>query len=386
MEAQTYASALAALRARALFVTSLEDAASVKGAAAALLHVGSAGHTALVSFFRSFATLAHAGVSIRRSLDVTLEQCRDARLAEALSSVVSGIENGLALSEAMSRHPRVFPQVFVTMIRAGELGGTLDVALHRLASTLEKDRAVRKRVGAALTYPIVVAVAAAGLVLFLLTSIVPMFSSMYAQMHVPLPPITTALISIGLALHGGFALPALCALAFALAASGLWLRCSHAASAGLQSVLFSLPIVGSIKKKITLARIARMLGTLLSSGAGLVPSLDVVMDLVAGTPFAQSLTDLQQGLREGSGVSGPLAKSHLFEPMVVQMVSVGEETGSLDAMLLRIADYYDVDVETALTSLGAALEPAMILLLGGAVGVIVSAIFIPLYTLIGSIK
>jgi type IV pilus assembly protein PilC len=222
--------------------------------------------------------------------------------------------------------------------------------------------------------------------LFLLTSIVPMFRSMYEQLHVPLPPITSALIALGTSLHSHELWGCTTLTAIALAYVSLRLRGTERGALILESVLLALPVAGAIARKSTIARLARMLGTLLRSGVGLVAALDVVTDVVTSTRYRQSIAELRQSLREGSLVSEPLARTGLYEPVFLQMLRVGEETGALDAMLLRIADYYDLDVETMLGALGSTLEPAMILLLGGAVGFIVAAIFIPLYTLIGNIK
>lgn len=384
--ASTESAVLASLRTRSLVVTSLEHASSARGALAAVLHLGPVSHRALVTFFRSFATLVRAGVPMRRSLEVTIDQCADMRLREALSSIINHIENGLSLSDSMARHPREFPRMFVAMVRAGERGGVLDEVLERLASTLERDRATRKRVGAALAYPAVVGSAAFALIIFLLTSIVPMFRSLYQQMHVQLPAITSALITVG---------------AFA-SSPKLWIGCAFFASVSLvlvarirsldagavaiEAVLFRVPVLGLIRRKSTVARLARMLGTLLRSGVDFVASLEVVTDVVTSAPYRKGLDSLRVALGEGAGISEPLAQTSLFEPMFIQMIRVGEETGALDVMLLRVAEYYEVDLETTLSALGAMLEPAMILLLGGAVGFIVSAIFIPLYTLIGNIK
>lgn len=386
IEAATEGAALASLRTRALFVTSLESATTTRGVLAAALHIGPVSQTSLVTFFRSFATLVRAGVPMRRSLDVTIEQCSDARLREALRAVMNDIENGLALSEAMARHPKEFAQLYVTMIRAGELGGVLDEVLERLASMLERDRAVRKRVLAALTYPAVVACSALGLVVFLITSVVPMFRSMYEQMHVPVPWITSMLIVVGTSLRAPLTWGGVAVALSIVAIVVIRVRSTEAGAVAMEAATMRLPIFGTISRKATLGRLARMLGTLLRSGVGLILALEVVADVVTSAPYRRSLRSLRQTLAEGSSVSEPLAASALFEPMFIQMVRVGEETGALDAMLLRIADYYDLDVETALSALGATLEPVMILLLGGAVGFIVAAIFIPLYSLIGSIK
>lgn len=385
LEAQAPASALSTLRSRALFVTSLEHPGSFRGSVASLLNLMPVGHAKMVAFFRSFATLVHAGVSIKKSLEVTIEQCSDPRLREALSSVSAGIEAGLSLSDALARHPNEFAKLQIACVRAGELSGTLDEVLERLAAVLERERVARKRIGAALAYPCIVLAAAIGLIFFLLTTIVPVFSAMYSQMRVPLPPATAALITIGEWLHGSGALAAALCLAIA-AASAAVVRTSTGVRAAMESLLFHVPYLGAVRRKSCASRFARLLGTLLRSGVGIIPALDVTAESIDGSPYSGDLRNIRLALQNGSAFSTPLTQSRLFEAMFVQMVAVGEETGSLDAMLLKIADYYDVDVEVALSTLGAVLEPAMILFLGGAVAFIVSAIFIPLYTLIGNIR
>lgn len=386
IEAGTASAALSSLRTRSLFVTSLAPASGARGILEAALQLSAPSQKSLVPFFRTFAALISAGVAMRRSLDVSIQECGDPRLREALQCIACDVENGLALSEAMSRRPRDFPRLYVAMIRAGEYGGVLDEVLERIASVMERDRSSRKRVSAALTYPLVVAAAAIALILFLVTSIVPMFQSMYEQMHVPLPAATSALIGIGLALRSPGLWVATAMAIVAAVACILRFRSSERGAIALESLLWALPVAGVILRKATIGRFARMLGTLLRSGAGLINALEVVTDVVSSARYRISITNLRQALRDGAPVSEPLAASGLFEPIFIQMVRVGEETGSLDSMLLRIADYYDVDTETMLTGLGSLLEPAMIIFLGGAVGFIVAAIFIPLYTLIGNIK
>ena len=386
IQANCESAALASLKTRALFVTSIAPSTAARSTFAAALQIGPVSQKHLVALFRALATLVDAGVPIRRALDVVTEECADARLREALASIACGIENGLSLSEAAARHPREFPALFVAMIRAGEAGGTLDEALHRLAATLERDWSVRKRVAAALTYPVVVACAAVGLIAFLLVSVVPMFRSMYDQMHVALPPITSALITAGTVLRspGCWLFAALLLLSAAAAAVRLGSRKDGAAS--IETLLLHVPVFGAIARKAGVARLARTLGTLLHSGVALVPAIEAVTGIVGSAPYRRSLDELRSALAEGSSLSAPLARSGLYEALFVQMIRVGEETGSLDGMLLRIADYYDLDVESALTAIGSLIEPAMIVVLGAAVGFIVSAIFIPLYTLIGNLK
>ena len=370
--------ALGWLRARALFVTSLEPDAGVRGSIAGALG-GDASPAAVVAFFRSFSVLVRAGVPMRRALDVTVQQCADGRLREALAAVGADLENGLSLSDAMTRRPREFRALHITLVKAAEAGGVLDEVLERLAALLEREHAARKRLRAALLYPAFVASAASGLLIFLLTSIVPMFRSMYEQLHVPLPRITALLLAVGSALRQPWTWTI---LAPAAACCLIAARNPSFRAAFVQR----MPIVAPLMRKATLALLARTLGTLLRSGVGVVDSIDAAAGIVASGPYRENLTALRGALAGGAPFSEPLAKSGLYEPLFIQMLRVGEETGTLDAMLLRIADYYDLDVETAFTALGSLLEPVMMLFLGGAVAFITAAVFIPLYALIGSMK
>ncbi len=386
VQASTRSAALSGLRSRELFITSLESGATARGTLASVVHWGGVSRKSLVSFFRSLSTLVRAGVPMRRALEVTVRECADSRLCEALRSVVSDIENGAALSDAFANRPREFPGLFVAMVKAGELGGVIDEVLERIASVLEREYAARKRLAASLTYPAVVAFTAIALVLFLVVTIVPMFRSMYEQLHVPLPAVTSLLISVGLALR----LPQLWAAGMVACVLGIGaiarLRQTPRGSAAIEKALWSIPLSGAIARKAMMARLARMLGTLLRSGVALVPALNVVSDLAGSTRYRESLAELRAALKAGSLISDPLSSTGLYDALFLQMVRVGEETGSLDVMLLRAADYYELEVETMLGALGSALEPLLILGLGGAVGFIVSAVFIPLYTLIGNIK
>lgn len=386
VEAGDASAALSTLRTRALFVTSLESGGGSRAALAAAFQLGGVSTKTLATFFRSFSTLVGAGVAMRRALEVTIDACNDMRLREALRGIVCEVENGLSLSEAMTRRPNEFPRLFVAMIRSGELGGVLDEVLERIAGIVERDHASRKRVAAALTYPLVVAFAAIGLVLFLITTIVPMFRSMYEQMHVPLPPITAALITLAAVLQSPLAWTAGGFTLLTVLYGVMRLRRSQRSAVLFETIVSYLPVAGAIARKSALARLSRTLGTLLRSGVGLIAALEVVTDVVASVRYRESICGLRRALRAGSLISDHLAATGIYDPLFLQLLRVGEETGTLDGMLLRIADYYDLDVETMLSALGSTLEPAMILLLGGAVGFIVAAIFIPLYTLIGNMK
>ena len=386
LQAENREQALAHLRTRTLFVTSLSRPGTSSGVVGSIITAWPVSAAARSAFFRSFATLIHAGVPIRRALDVVVESCRDARLREALGSVSSDIESGSELSTAMGRRPREFPRLFVAMIRAGELGGALDDILERIATLLERHSAIRKRVRSAMAYPLIVATAALVLVLFLVGSTVPAFASMFAEMHVTLPWTTRALLATGNSLHDPAVWLLLALVPVAIIGLVRAGRRVENVALRIDGLTLALPIFGAILRKSVIARFSRTLGALLRSGVPLLGALDAAHDVIENAVYARFTRDLAMSLREGDSIAVALEKSPLFEGLFQQLMRVGEETGTLDAMLLRIAEYYELDVETGITALGSVLEPALIIGLGALVGLIVASILVPLYSMIGSIK
>lgn len=386
MTAADARSVLERLRSRALFVTAVDAESDIGDRLRRLARLGGIAHTELLAFFRSFATLVRAGISIQRSLSVTIERATDSRLREALRSVLADVEHGSPLSAAMARRPRDFPPLYVAMIGAGEAGGILDDVLDRLALLLEREAALRKKVQAALVYPLVVIIAATLLTIFLIAKVVPMFAQLFASFHVELPPATQLLVRLGELLSAplpwllaGAGLPIVALLAYRLArttAGGLL----------LDRVRLRLPIVGPLLQKAICARVVRMLATLLRSGIELVSAIDAVIPVTGSPCYARAFQQVNLALRQGEPLARPLANSRLFDPMLLALVRVGEETGLLDEMLLKLAEYFESDVEAALATLGAVIEPALVILLGGVVGFIVFSIFLPLYSLIGSVS
>lgn len=381
MAARTREAALGALRNRSLFVTSLDEQSSARGFFAGGLQLG-VPLKLHAAFFRSLATLVRAGVPLRRALDVCVEQCAHGGFREALRAVAADVDAGLSLSSAFARRPREFSSVHTAMARAGEIGGVLDETLDRLASLLERRDSLRKRVLAALAYPAVVASAALCLMTFLLASVVPSFRTMYAQLHVALPQITVDLLALAHFVRSPvfrfIVVPAI--IAALLCAAGLLKR------ARLGAFVLAVPVFGPMLRKAAAASFAQTMGAMLSAGVDLVAAIEVTQDLVPDGAFRESLVAIRREIGDGRPLSKPLAACGLYEPLFVQLVRVGEETGALDSMLLQLARYYETEIEAALGALGSVVEPAMIVLLGGAVAFIVAAIFIPLYTLIGSIK
>jgi type IV pilus assembly protein PilC len=376
-----------ALRTRALYVTAIDRESRVARSVARGLQIGSVKRQALLAFFRAFATLIRAGVSIQHALSVTIERAGDERLRESLRSVQADVENGMPLSDAMARRPRTFAPLYVAMIRSGEAGGILDEVLERLASLVERDAALRKKVRAALAYPAVVSVAALGLVIFLIARIVPMFAEMFVSFHVELPFTTRLLLAVG-ALLSQPAPWVASTLTAGVAAVGLRLvaTSSRAAGAFFERLRLGVPIVGALVQKTITARIARTLATLLRSGVELVTAIEAVRPVCGSRLFAGALAAVVRALRDGESLSAPLAHAGLFDPLFLALVRVGEETGLVDEMLLKIADYFEDDVEATIATLGAVIEPLLIVVLGGVVGFIVFSIFIPLYALIGNLS
>ncbi len=386
MAAPSADAVLAGLRMRALFVTDVRRESAAARSVARSLNLGAPSRRALLTFFRSFSTLVRAGVSMRRALDVTIERTRDGALREALRSVLADVEHGLALSDAMERRPRAFAPLAVAMVRAGEAGGILDEVLDRLASFLERDADLHKKLRSALAYPAVVVTGAAGLVLFLLVRIVPMFRQMFEAFHVELPPATRALLAVASALQApapwiGVAL----AMTSALAGIGLARR-TRGGALMLDRARLAVPVIGPLAHKAITARLARMLATLLRSGIELVSAIAVVRPVAGSAVYARALEGVDLALRAGEPLTAPLEAARLFDPLAVALIRVGEETGLVDEMLLNVARYFESDVEAAVATLGALLEPALIVVLGGVVGFIVFSVFIPLYALIGSVS
>jgi type IV pilus assembly protein PilC len=272
------------------------------------------------------------------------------------------------------------------MVGAGEAGGVLDDVLERVATLLEKERSLHKKIQSALAYPSVVLTAAIGLVLFLMIKIVPMFSEMFASFHADLPPITKLLIAVGVTLSQPW-MWAACTVGMGIAFATLRVTANTDSGAlALDDVRLRIPYVGGLVRKATTARIARMLGCLLRSGVTLLASIEVTIPVTSSPRFAASLESVHAALREGDSLSRPLKQVRLFDPLFVALVGVGEETGTVDEMLMKIADYFDADIDAAIAALGAVIEPVLVISLGGVVGFIVLAIFLPLYSLIGSIN
>jgi type IV pilus assembly protein PilC len=332
-------------------------------------------------FCRQFSTMIDAGVSLVRCLSVLQEQSTNAKLKAILADIQSEVEAGQTLSRAMAKHPGTFKPLFIGLIKAGEVGGVLEESLQRLSGFLEKDVELRRKVKSALTYPCIVIFVAIAIVVGLVTFILPKFISLFKELGVKdFPTMTLMLMNMSnfLTTYWYFAIAILIAL---IIACKMFTRTKFGKRVWDMFKL-KMPVFGKLNHKIALARFSRTLGTLLVSGVPILTALETVAGTVDNDIIADAVLDARARIREGDRIGDPLQKSKMFPPMVVQMVSIGEESGSLDQMLSKVADFYEQEVDSALQSLTAAIEPVMIVFLGGAVGFIVIAMFLPLVSLI----
>lgn len=332
-------------------------------------------------FCRQFSTMIDAGVSLVRALDVLGEQTENPKLKRILREIQTEVESGQTLSKAMQRYPRVFNNLFIGLIRAGEVGGVLEEALQRLSHFLEKDMELKRKVKAALTYPAIVVVVAILIVLGLCTFIVPKFIELFRDLGVKeLPWMTQFLVDFSDFLKTRWY------IGLAMIVIG-WLAIKYFGTTRvgrrvIDRMKLKVPVFGKLGHRIALARFSRTLSTLLVSGVPILQALETVAGTVGNEIIAEAIMNARARIREGDKINEPLLKSKMFPPMVVHMISIGEESGALDQMLSKVAEFYEGEVESALASLTSAIEPIMIVFLGVCVGFIVIAMFLPLISVI----
>lgn len=384
IDADTEVMVIGKLQEMGFFVTSLEKAAQRADLGAGLRRLRKVGMRELTVFARQFATMVNAGLSMVRTLSILEQQTESHKLRGIVGEVRKDVEEGMTLSDALGKHPETFNTLTVNMVRAGEIGGVLDDVLNRLAVFFEKDLSLRQKVRAALTYPAAIFIFAIGVIFFLVFFILPQFIGFFEGMDLVLPLPTRILIWFTKTLTGFWYV----FLGFLLL--GLYgMRMYTSTPAGRMNFdrfKLRVPVFGSLVRKVIISRFTRTLGTLITSGVPIMQALEVVARAVENKVVSQAIENVRSSIREGESIALPLQASGLFPPMVVQMTSVGEETGTLDNMLQKIADFYDAEVETTLTQLTSILEPLLIMFLGFVVGFIVLSFYMPLYQLITGIK
>ncbi len=334
---------------------------------------------------RQFSTMIDAGVNLVRCLGVLAEQASNPRLKAVLNDIRAEVESGQTLTRAMEKYPNVFNRLFVGLVNAGEIGGALEESLQRLSQFLEKDVELRRKVKAAMTYPTIIMGFATIVVLGLMTFVLPKFMVLFEDLGIKELPLPTAILkSMSEFMVSKWYWAILMFVVFMVALK-LFAR-TKVGRRMIDRLKLKAPVFGKLNHKVCLARFSRTLSTLLSSGVGILQALETVAGTVSNDIISDAILEARARIREGDRIGEPLAKSSLFPPMVVQMVSIGEESGALDSMLGKVADFYEDEVDAALASLTSAIEPVLIVALGGVVGFIVIALFLPLISIIQNLS
>ena len=339
----------------------------------------------ITQFTRQLSTLQDAGLPILRSLKILQQQQKPGLMRNTLAGVCADVEGGSTLSEAMSRHPRVFDKLYVNMVQAGETGGVLDVILQRLAEFMEKAQKLRRRIRGAMIYPTVVISVAVLMVTAIMYFVIPKFRKLFASFKTGLPKITLYLIGFSHWIAHEYGWAYILASPFVI---WLLLKIIGKTKPGryaIDVVKLKIPVMGLIVSKGTIARFTRTLGTLLSAGVPILEAINITRETCGHMIYERALQKVHDAIREGESFAGPLRGARVCDAIVVNMIDVGEETGDLDKMLMKIADNYDEEVDVLVTSMMSIIEPVMIVVLGVIVGFIVLAVFLPYVKLLQSV-
>ena len=347
--------------------------------------VGAVNKKLLTTFTRQLSTLIDAGLPILRSLRILEQQQKPGMLRVAIRMVAEDVEGGATLSEAMARHPKAFDRLYTNMVRAGELGGVLDVILQRLADFMEKSQALKRKVVGAMIYPIAVITFAVLIVSGLMMFVIPQFSTIFADMGSKMPAMTKALLDLS-AWMKNYGWILIVSVPLAGYATIKLLKTTPGGRLFIDRCKLGIPIFGRIVSKTAVARFTRTLGTLLTAGVPILEALQITRDTAGNEVYSRALARVHDGIREGESFAGPLRQAKIVEPMVVNMIDVGEETGELDKMLNKVADTYDDEVETLVASMVSLMEPVMVIGLGIIVGFIVVSLFMPMVGMLDAVQ
>ncbi len=334
-------------------------------------------------FTRQFATMIGAGLPMVQCLDILGSQMESKELAKVVHQVKDAVQGGATLSEALARHPKVFDHLYSNMVEAGEVGGALDAILNRLAVYREKADQLIRKVKGAMVYPSVVVVVAAGVTVGMLAFIVPVFAKMFGGLNAELPKPTQIVLMISNFLKANFLY--LTALTIGALGVFVWWKRTPAGALLWDKFLLASPILGNLVRKSSIARFTRTLGTLLASGVSILEALEITAKAAGNLVVGNAINKSVLAIAEGDTITGPLKETGVFPPMVTQMISVGEKTGGLDEMLNKIADFYDEEVDEAVSALTSVIEPIIIVFMGVVIGGILVAMYLPMFDIIGKI-
>ncbi len=397
IEALSSEDALAKIRNLGYFPTRIREKGGAKKAAApgkkkkggGGFGFGRVSTKQITQITRQLSTLQDAGLPILRSLNILAEQQKPGTLKNVLRGVSEDIEGGATLSEACAKYPKAFNRLYVNMVAAGETGGVLDVILQRLADFMEKAEKLKKKIIGAMIYPAVVVSFAMAIVTGIMIFVIPKFEEIFRDFDVTLPQVTMILLGTSKWVVGGSPLPGWMWIVFGPVGAFLLFKLIRSSQGGRHVVDFvalKLPIFGNLVRKQSVARFGRTLGTLISAGVPILEALKITRETSGNEVYARAMEKVHDSIREGESFSAPLRAANVVDGLVVNMIDVGEETGELDKMLLKVADNYEEEVDVAVASLVSLLEPIMVVMLGGIVGFIVIALFMPLVQLIQSVS
>lgn len=341
----------------------------------------------LVTFTRLFATMIDAGLPLVQCLEILATQQKNAHFATVLKEVKTSVEGGTTFSEALGKHPKVFDELFVQLVAAGEAGGILDNIMLRLSVYLEKRQKLIRQVRGALAYPTIVAVIGVGVMAVMLTFVIPAFEGMFAEFgggKDNLPAITRMMVALS---HGFVSsLPFIVVGTIALSFGVSYILRTRKGKFAFHKLLLNLPIMGPVLRKIAVARFTRTLGTLLQSGVPILDALEICAKTAGNLIIETGIFYVRQRISEGKNMAEPLTETKVFPDMVVQMIAVGEQTGALDQMLSKVADFYEEETDIAVGAMTSMLEPIMMVGIGGMVGVVLVSMYLPIFSLAGNIK
>ena len=338
----------------------------------------------LTIFYRQFATMVNAGLTLVSSLDILIEQVENKALSNIIKVVKSDVEAGSTLADAFAKHPLVFSELNISMIRAGEIGGVLDVILNKIADLMEKEFALRQKIKSAMAYPTFIISAAVIMAIFMLTFILPQFVGIFAQFGGELPALTNFLVVFTKLFNKYWY------LFFATFAAIVFVLLTYIKTPNgkinFDKFKLSAPILGELNRKTAVARFTRILGTLIKSGVPILEALSVSSNAIGNLVISLAVINAKTKIKEGQSISGPLAASGVFPPMVTQMIMVGEESGELEGMLTNVAKFYDEEVDRSVERLTAIIEPLMMAIIGVSVGVMIIAMYLPIFNMVNLIK
>lgn len=371
---------VAALRQKKIIPTSIKVKEEKKG----LTLFGSrVSRHALSVFTRQFSTMLNAGLPLLSCLEILGKQTESAGLRRVLAEVRGDVEGGLSLADALRRQPKVFDNLYVNMVESGETGGALDVILLRLATYLEKMEVLMRKIKGAMIYPAIISLVAAGAISVMLLFVIPIFAQMFEGVGAELPVMTQIVIGMSNLLKV-WAIPGIIIIIALFTILRRWHKTESGAKA-MDPLLLKMPVFGDLMKKQSIARFSRTLSTLLSSGVPIIDALEITARSSGNWVVEDAILKARTSIKGGENIADPLSKTTVFPPMVTQMIAIGEASGGLDEMLSKVADFYDAEVDQAVENLTSALEPLIMVVLGGIVGFLVISMYLPIFQLAGTV-